>query len=538
MNTPIVVDPGSVPSLDEADRLVREGLPGAADRLDEANLNETFYQLRNAREVERREAEDELSFQRRPKRTSKLTRCVIRKLGDPLYNPGPIRRWEGDATVDAFLQGFYADCAANTRMQQADRAAMLNHVAALQIEATGDPRRPLRVWLWKGHEFEVFCADGDPCTPYAVATMDTVPGPERGTVLTRYRLWSASERRTYLSAPWTYMRGSGGQRFRIGGQQVERLVESESGPSPYPGVLPFVFVRAEPPECDFWSGGIGTALRECNKDLDRALSDLAQHVDTFLNPVRWARNISILERFSAPVGTYVHLKPDPAIRAGTMAGEPEIGALQHQLAVEAAWYDLKTYADTTLEELEVPLTVVRTDDPRDLSGVAIQAKAAPLVARTRARQPQFSETEAEFAAVALAVAGIWYGQGRLLVAATDPKLVTVWPEPRVLETSTAEGLQALQTELDLGLTDPIEALARTRGVTLDQAVELAEQIALRRRRWRELMGGLIESDDREDRSDARRDEGEGEGEGEGGGEGGGPVAADTAVAAAGPESAS
>lgn len=513
MNRPIYIEPQDVPDLGEAESQVREGLPASADRLDVANLNEIFYRMENTREIERREAEDELSFQRRPKRTSKLVRCVVRKLSEPLYNPGPVRRWEDDAAIDAFLQGIYADCGVNARMQQADRGAMLNHVAALQIEATGNPQRPLRVWLWKGHEFEVFCYPDDPCTPYAVVTLDTIPGPERGTVRTRYRLWSATERRTYLSVPWTRLRGTGGQRFRIGGQQVETVVLDESGPSPYPGVLPFVFVRAEPPECDFWQGGIGTALTEANKDLDRALSDLAQHVDEFLNPVRWARNVSILGRLTAPVGKYVHLKADPAVRAGNMTGQPEIGALQHQLAVESAWYDLKTYADSTLEELDVPLTLVRTDDPREMSGVAIQAKSSPLVARTRARQPQFSEIETEFAAVALAVAGVWYGEASYLRAAADPKLVTVWPEPRILETTTAEGLQAIQTELDMGLLDPIEALARTRGITLEQAEELAEQIAERRKRWQELMANVIEDPDQENAADARRDQGEGEGEG-------------------------
>lgn len=478
-----------VPSLDTIERDVMAGLLGDADRLDESAENEDFYQLQNAGYIERREAEDEQEFQRRPKRTSKLLRCVIRKLSEPLYNPGPVRHWDGEAGIDSFLQQVYQDVSLNTRMQQADRAACLNHVAALQIEATGDVRRPLRVWLWKGHEFAVFCHDGDPCTPWAVCTLDQVPGPDQGTVRTRYRVWSAAERRTYLSHPWKSIKVQG-ERIRIGGRQVEIMVAAESGDSPYPGVLPFVFIRNEPVECDFWSSGLGTSLRECNRDLDRALSDLAQHVSTFLNPFQWARNISVSTRFFSRVGKFLHLKADPSTRAGDSKGEPEVGILQPSLAVEQAWYDLKTYADETLEELEVPLTLVRTDDPREMSGVAIQAKASPLVMRTRARQPAFTEYEVAFAATALAVAGIWYQQPALVVSASDPHLTVVWPEPRVLETNTAEGLQALQTEIDLGLTDPIEVLARVRGLTIEQAEELAETIAERRKRWNEIMAGL------------------------------------------------
>ena len=94
------------------------------------------------------------------------------------------------------------DVEVNVRMQQADRAASLNHVAALQVEATGDPLRPLKLWLWKGHELAVFCRDNDPLEPWAVVTIERIPAGT-GRLRTRYRVWTAFERRTYLTEPWS-----------------------------------------------------------------------------------------------------------------------------------------------------------------------------------------------------------------------------------------------------------------------------------------------------------------------------------------------
>src|SRR4051794_12154294 len=116
----------SVPSLDTIEAEVRAGLPGDAQRLQCAYDNEQFYRLRNEAYIERREAEDETSFAERPKLTADLTRAVVRKLGNPLYKPGPTRLWQGHAAADAFLQKFWQDAAINARMQAANRAAILN----------------------------------------------------------------------------------------------------------------------------------------------------------------------------------------------------------------------------------------------------------------------------------------------------------------------------------------------------------------------------------------------------------------------------
>jgi hypothetical protein len=467
-----------VPSLDGPAEQVKAGLTHDRERMVEARACDDFYQCKNERHFKRRTYESDEDFRTRPRRFSRLLRVAIRKLSEPLYSPGPTRQWEGSEPITAELESIYEQTQIDVRMASADRAATIGHVSAVQVEATGEPEKPVRLWVWKAHEFTVWTRDGDPTTPWAVCTVDTIP--ERAMIRTRARLWSAAELRTYVSEPYA----PGGDMLR----RCEHLVEQI--PSPYLGVLPFVFVRNEPPDSLFWEGGIGSPLREANVELDQRLSDLANHVRAFLDPMLTAKNLAPGTVLRPGTEKVTHLPSDPNIRAGDMKGEPTLQYLQAQMGVQDAWFDAKTAADQYLEDLEVPLTVVRSDASTDLSGIALERKTAPLLHRTRARQPQFGETEGELAAKILAVTGTWYGRQDLVAAAQAPALVCVWPEPRVLDTTNLEGLQTLQAELDMGFTDPFEALARLRGITLGQAKRLAAEIAERRDEWRELMGDV------------------------------------------------
>jgi hypothetical protein len=205
-----------------------------------------------------------------------------------------------------------------------------------------------------------------------------------------------------------------------------------------------------------------------------------------------------------------------------MRSEPEIGYLQAQLGVEAAWLDIQTFADNTLEELEVPLTIVRSDAAADFSGAAIIEKQVPLIEYTQARQGDFAETEKELAAKSLAVVSVFYAGGEgYAEAANDPQLVCVWPEPRP-SIATSERNVADQWELDQGLADPIEVLARRRGLTLDQAEELARNIADRRKLWNEIMADVSPVASGGDEADLEEEEDDGEATGARNGQ---PVAA-------------
>lgn len=477
----------AVSVIDEIDQDIRQGLQRDAGRLYEARQVEDYYLLRNESYMSKRSVDDSYD---KVIRTSAILRCVVRKLTKPLYATGPSREWEGDDRVNQWLQvGFYGPAHVTLRMAQADRAAILHHVSAIQAEATGDLRNPIRLWLWKGNEFFCHFPENDPLTPDAVTTTEHIQLPG-GRMQTRYRIWTAQTRRTLLSEPW---RSAGLRSF--GAFSTVKIAETEDEPNPYRGIIPFAFVRAEPAECAFWQGGIGPALMGLNRTLDEQLSDVAQHVKEFLNPRGWVRNVSIESRFLDRIGRFFHLRPDPAARAGDYKAEPDIGYLQANLAVEQAWYDIKTYADSYLEELEIPLTVVRSDASTDLSGVAIVAKSIPIVEWTRARQPEFVEYERSLASVVLAIAGTWYGDSGLVAASEESeRLMCVWPEPRA-PIPTSERNESDQWELEQGLADPIEVLARRRGVTLAQAEELARDIMERRKVWSELVGVVAEESD-------------------------------------------
>jgi hypothetical protein len=466
----------SIPSLDTVEKQILEGLPADAHRIQEAQAAEDFYQFRNFKHLRPRREESQADFQARPKRYSRITRTIVRKLTEPLYSNGPSRTWDGDPTRTEWLEEIYAQAEANSRLMSADRASTLAHVAALQVEATGDPARPIRFWVWKGHELAVFVRDNNPIEPWAVVTIERVPTDTIGRVKTRYRVWSAFERRTYLTDEHLPDSNPG---------KSAQLIASESGPSPYSGVLPFVFVRHEPADSAFWEGGIGKALVEANAEADRRQCDLAEHMSRYLNPFGYARNIPATASFTNKPGGFTHLQADPAVKTGDQAGQPELGYLQAQLGVQDAWADLRAFLDSTCEELEIPITVIRSDSSTDLSGVAIVAKQMPLIDRTRARQVQFAETEKDLAATVLAVYGTWYGDESCLQAARESQLCVVWPEPKI-PLPTPDRDLADAWELDQGLTDPIEVLARRRGITLAQALELAEQIAERRKQWQAI----------------------------------------------------
>lgn len=490
----IVDDPGSVPSIDLVDEEVQAGLKHDQERLDSALVAENYYRGRGLQYLERRPQETDEDFRGRPKRTSKLTRRVTRLLSSQLWGRPPMREVEGSAAITKWYQSTLAAAQADVRLVAADRSATLGHAAAIEVEASGDPRRPVRLWVWKPHEFTVWTREDDPTDVWAVCTRSRIPhGP--GRVRCRYRVWTAFERRTYYTKPYGPMEPTAGRR-------ADQFEPAESGPSLYPGVLPFVFVRFESAVSEFWEGGIGEALCELNGEADRSLSDLAQHVQEHLNPIGWARNLQAGSTIRDTPGRFVHLVGDAGYRTGDGGGEPELGYLQASLAAEQAWDELRTYVDQTLEELEVPAaTRPSLDGVTDLSGVAIVAKQMPFIEMARTRQPLAGEVETElFAKVCAVVARHHEGQpgaAKLEPAARDPRLVTTWPEPK-LPLPTADRDQGDQWELEQGLTDPIEVLARRRGITLAQAEDLAAQMAERRKRWATLMGGVevVEAENR------------------------------------------
>lgn len=482
MPSTVILSPDAVPSLDLLEREVMDGLPHAGDRMDDALTYDHYFKGESEQYIERRPHEDDVDFRARPKRVSLLTGQVTRLLASQLWARPPQRSVEANPALTDWYRRALAAAQADVRLLAADRAATLGHASAVEVEATGDPSRPFKLYVWKPHEYTVWCHDDDPADPWAICTRSRVQDRQTpGKMRLRYRLWSALERRTYYSKPF-------GPGESVSGRRADFYEPSESGLSPYPGVLPFTFVRFEPAVSEFWSGGLGKPLCDANHTINVALSDIAEHVARFLNPIGIARNMPASADLTHRVGQFLMLPSLPTARQGDTNAQPELAYLQAQLGVEMAWLDLQNYTERKLEELNIPASLVRTSySATDASGVAIAMKQVPFHDQAKARHPFASETETELFARCCAVVGSWHQTPALLDAAHDPRLVTVWPEPRIPlpapERNTADAW-----ELEHGIADPIEVLARRRGITIDQAEDLARAIATRKATWTAIMG--------------------------------------------------
>jgi len=474
-------------SLDMIEGEIEAGLPMHAGRLAQAWLNEEYFNCRNASFIPRRESEDWRDYFRRPKRTSKITRKVVRELSKDLYNPGPTRKLENGAQEDAWLQGVYRTNHVNALLQNAERKAALNGAAAIQAVATGRAEKPIQLHLWGAHETVVWPWPDDPTEPWAVCTIQIerqVVGGGRTEERLHYEVWSRDEHRVYLST-WTPVTGD--QRtpgfglscftnlFGVAAEYMPMMsgLPAGSGVNPY-GVIPFEFVHAEPVVSDFWEGGIGNPLREANAEIDRELSELAEHTREFMNPDRFLRNVNVKFRREKVLGRWQPLTP--AMNAeGDAAQQPDAFLVQGRLAVDDVWSNIMRYANTTLEELDVPLVAVRDDASTDLSGVAVVAKQLPMLSRTRSRQAPATETEERVAGMTLTAAGNFYGEPRLLKAGMQPKLNCLWPEPKMpLPTPERDAEDA--ADVESGRKSVVRIVAERNGVTLEQAREILEQV--------------------------------------------------------------
>jgi hypothetical protein len=151
--------------------------------------------------------------------------------------------------------------------------------------------------------------------------------------------------------------------------------------------------------------------------------------------------------------------------------------VQADLATEQVWYNAQTYANQTLEDLDVPLAAVRMDASTDRSGIAIVAKHIPLLERTRGRQPQFTQAETELAEMILTVAGNSYPEASSLAAVgTDLDYAVTWPTPRFPLPTPERDLQD-KWEMDEGIKSLIDVVAERNGQTAEQAKEHIERVA-------------------------------------------------------------
>ena len=466
-------------SLDVIETEVQGGLQSHVDRLQEAFDCEEYLAGRNIAYLKRRQSEEYLDYLNRPKRTSKLTRKVIRKLAEHMYAPGPTRTLDkSDAAVQSWLNEVYESNHINALMQKADQKANLNAACAIQVVCTGQPDKPVALRLWGAHEFVPFFPPYDPTTPWAIVTIHREQKHQKANVSERLRMeaWSRDEYRQYVTGwqekPATYSALFGRQSSFV--PQMYAKPDGEAQPNPY-GCLPFAFVHDELPVCSFWEGGIGTALRECNEELDREISMIAEHVKDCIAPDRFLRNVAPAWRREKRTGAWQRLEPDTKAMQPESGIQPEAFFAQPQVNTEAGWADVRQYADGFLEEIDVPLTAVRDGNPVEMSGVALQTKLRPLLERVRQRQIPFGRYEQDLAKTILTAAGNYYKLDPLLSAVDTTTLSLVWPEPTFGDPSP-ERDGSDDWELQHGIKSLVDVVAERRGVTREKALEIIEQV--------------------------------------------------------------
>lgn len=481
-------------SLDVIESEIRAGLVLHADRLSMAYDNEEFYACRNQAYIPRRESEEWRDYLKRPKRTSKLTRKVIATLAKGLYSPGPTRRLKDGAAADAFLQGVYEQNHINALMKRADRLATLNGFAAIQAHATGRPAKPVLLTLWGAHECVVWTWPGDQTEAWAVVTIvrETQSQGSTQSQRLRYEAFSRDEHRVYLTkwfvapAPQSYDYLQTRYRGCFGREAFFTSALSGSpagsGKNPY-GVLPFSFCHNEAVVSDFYAGGLGDPLRDCNAEIDRELSDLAQHVHEFTNPDRFLFGVSSSWRREKKIDRWQLLPPGKD--AEGEAADPRAELVQATLEVESVWENASRYANLTLEELDVPLVAVHSDVSTDLSGIAIVAKHIPLLERTLERQPLFAVAECELASMVLMVGGMSYAaddpDGALATASEECALELTWPPP-TMPLPTPERDAADKFEMDEGISSLVGVVAKRHGFTIEQSKEAILEV-IEQNKW-------------------------------------------------------
>jgi hypothetical protein len=459
---------------------VRSGMSCAREEWESLAANQGFYDRHNRAYFEghsRRESEGIRDFEDRPKQFSYMTHRAVRCLTQRLYTPGPSRTIQPEPAA-AFLDAVYEASKINAVMQRADAMATLNGACAIQAVAPGVPEEPIRLYLWGRHEFKVYHADDDPMRPVVIVTKSVVPGTKRGTKRRKYQIWAAEQYATYYTKDFDYRTPDG--------TAADQIDPSDSGRNPY-GMLPFAFVFHELPVDRFDnSGGIGTSLRECNLEVDRMLSDLAELLEAYNRPEGFARNTPQEWTYSRKAGRFSILRR--AKDAEELGGEADVFYLQPQVDVESAWRHITEYQNAVFEDLEIPIRAVRGQATATAeSGVAILAQMAPLTDYIRARQPAFALYEQELARMLLRTAGAYYQDAGLLASADALTMDLVWP-PIAPPIPSAEFDKSLQDRYAMGVMSLIGLVQACNGMTRDAAVKHLQQVAADREEERAILG--------------------------------------------------
>lgn len=451
---------------------IEAGLPDEAYRLSAAQANAAFFRAQNIGYLENREAETDQDFRNRPHRVCYLTKHAVNRLGAKLYSPAPSRAFRPAGAAANLLHLVYRTARADVAFAAANRWAILNDTAAVQVVCTGNPRKPVRFYVRGAQEFVAYCPPEDPITPWCVVTI-AIAQAGVGKKQRVYTCWTADQIREYRTRPVAQFETTGGTRAY--------LQQGYPKANPYK-CLPFAFFHNESPTDQFWGSGIGDALRVINADVDRELSDLAQAVELFICPDMFSRGTSAEFRYKKAPGRPQKLTSLSEITKGEFDVEADVFFRQPSLAVEQVWYGIEKTVNRLFMDLDIPLCSVRDGSGAPTSGLQVIAENIPYLDYLKDRQQVVTPFEHETAVTVLRCCGAYYDQPALAAAADTLELDQVWPEPS-LPVPSPEADAEDQWDLDNGLASPIEVLMRRRGLTRKQAVEAAMQIKEDNETW-------------------------------------------------------
>jgi hypothetical protein len=476
--------------LSKIDSEIRAGLKNEAARLDDALFNFEFYRGDFSRFPPRRPG-GQYDSHRYP-RTSPIMRRVVQTLTNNLYAEGPQRSLKppdgGDEVAykaaSDWLTAIYRVNAMDAFWQEGDRMAAVGDFCGFQVKGTRDPKRPVRVLLWRANELVVWLDPDDQLMPIAVATLDMVDNQRRLT------LWTATDYQVYVTDKWNPGQPNGATAYKPLGPPVLH---------PY-GVIPFSFAHFEFPTCYFYNDGPGTNLRHLNDGLNFAHTEGFDCVRFNLRPVIVMKNVRAGYRPPSPVqpGDIWDL---PAAGDG-MEGDPKQEAeyLQADSSfVAAGWDDAQSFLDHNLSMHGVPPATVRLTQDAARSGVSIVAEQIPLILWAKSRQRPYACYEDNLAKLVLIVGAKHLEAqdfdeyrataSQLAVVADEPGLTLRWPSmyPKLPGEETD---RSDQFRLDNKFRSRTQLLMERENLTREEAIQQLEETAEDLKREQELFGDL------------------------------------------------
>ena len=274
----------------------------------------------------------------------------------------------------------------------------------------------------------------------------------------------------------------------IVGRGKAQLVSEE--PNPY-GELPFVFFHNEEPVDGFWAAASA-------RHWPRPTPKSTKRCPT--SPTRFAFSpapicspehrgvVAVREKARSTSTSRQH----GGGRSGRHDGAPaEIFYLQPQILVEDTWRHIERLIQATFFDLDVPLNAVRDNGSSPTSGLQVLAEQIPLLDYLKARQRYVAKIETAVAKKILSMAGGSTSYTTRFPAfsnwSTPSRLTSCGPPLRCLSRRPERNAED-QWMLEYLMVSPIEIIMQRRGVTREQAEQIAEQITADVKAWKERNG--------------------------------------------------